>query len=295
MNRRQFLRSAAALTLAETLPADVRPKIQFPTAPRDRLAVASYPFRAEFKPGGMDLKQFAKMVPERFQVHGIEPLDEHFHSMETAYLGGLRESFKKAGVHVVNVPVDVHKCLYHPDAAVRQAGVDNGKKWVDAAVTLGSPSIRVHIPGAKGIRPDVKLAGESLAAIAEYGEKKNIVIDLENDDLESEDAFFITQVVDHVHSFWLHALPDFCNSMMRGDERFNYEAVAAMFKRAYNISHVKDSESDNGKVYRIDVARTFGIAKAANFHGYFSMEWEGAEDPYTGTARLIEYSLKNLA
>lgn len=291
MNRRTFLCGAAALSLQ----AKSGPTIAFPAAASDRLAVASYPFRNEFKPGGMDLQQFAKMVPERFGVHAIEPLDTHFRSLDTAYLIELRESFKKSGVRVVNIPLDVHQCLYHPDAAVRAAGVEHGKRWIDAAVTLGSPSVRVHIPGAKGIPPDVKRAAESLTAIAQYGEMKNVAVNLENDDLESEDAFFIVDVINRVHSPWLNALPDFCNSMLRGDERFNYDAVTAMFKRAYNISHVKDSESDNGKVFRVDMDRTFGIAKAAGYRGFFSMEWEGVEDPYTGTKKLIASSLKNLS
>jgi len=98
-----------------------------------------------------------------------------------------------------------------------------------------------------------------------------------------------------VNSPFLHGLPDFCNSMLTGNEKYNYDAVAAMFKRAYNISHVKDSEVDNGKVFRVDVGKTFAIAKQAGYRGYFSMEWEGEGEPYEGTRKLIEASLKYLS
>jgi hypothetical protein len=67
-----------------------------------------------------------------------------------------------------------------------------------------------------------------------------------------------------------------------------------MFRHAYNISHVKDSEVDNGKVFRVSMAKTFGIAKAAGYRGYFSMEFEGQGEPYEGTRNLIEESLKDL-
>ena len=90
-------------------------------------------------------------------------------------------------------------------------------------------------------------------------------------------------------------MPDFGNSMLKGDEAFNYKAMEAMFHRAYNISHVKDSEVDEGKVFRVDVARTFAIAKAAGYHGYFSMEWEGQGEPYAGTRMLLDESVKDLA
>ncbi len=185
--------------------------------------------------------------------------------------------------------------LYDPDAAKRDAAIAGGKKWVDVAAAVGSPGIRVHIQGPRSPAPDAGRASESLRQVADYGESKKVVISLENDDLVTEDAFFLAQVIDRVNSPWLRALPDFGNSMLKGDEDFNYRAVEAMFRRAYSISHVKDSEVEGGKVFRVDMAKTFSIAKAAGYRGYFSMEWEGQGEPYEGTRKLLDESLKDLA
>jgi sugar phosphate isomerase/epimerase len=242
----------------------------------------------------MQLTEFPAMVRERFNLRNIEPLDSHFHSLEPAYLGELRNAVEKAGCRVINIPAGVRASLYDPDAAKRKTGVDNAKKWVDAAVALGSPSIRVHIQGARGVQPDVARAAESLRTIAGYGAEKNIVINLENDDPKTEDAFYLVKVIEAVNSPYLHGLPDFCNSMLNGNEKYNYDSVAAMFAHAYNISHVKDSEVDNGKVFRVDVGKTFVIAKQAGYRGYFSMEWEGEGGPYEGTQKLIDASMKYL-
>jgi sugar phosphate isomerase/epimerase len=189
----------------------------------------------------------------------------------------------------------VHRSLYDPDEAKRKTGVENAKKWVDAAVMLGSPSVRVHIQGVRGVSPDVGRTVESLRPVADYGAEKNVVVNLENDDPGSEDAFFLVKVIEQVNNPYLRGLPDFCNSMLKGDEKYNYDAVTAMFRHAYNISHVKDSEVDGKKVFRVDVGRTFAIAKAAGYRGYFSMEWEGEGGPYEGTQMLIDESLKYLA
>ena len=94
---------------------------------------------------------------------------------------------------------------------------------------------------------------------------------------------------------YLHALPDFGNSMLTGDPKYNFDGLTAMFKHAYNISHMKDAEVDNGKLVVVDVGKTFEIAKAAGYRGYFSMEWEGQGGPYEGTQKLIDLSLKYLA
>jgi sugar phosphate isomerase/epimerase len=316
-SRRQFiLKSATAAVLLPhltsknlslaSLAAPLAPNIKFPAAPRDRLAVASWPFRAQIVSStndgrnnsipGMDLRDFAARVRSEFGVPGVEPLSTHFSSTEIRYLKEFREAIEKAGVSVVNIPVDNSDSYYDRDPAGRKRAIENGLKWMDVAGVLGSPSIRTSMPRVNSVAPDVDLAVASLKELVRQAEEKNIVVNLENDDLQSEDAFFIVKVVDKVASPWLHALPDFCNSMMSGNAEFNYSAVAAMFKRAYTICHVKDSEvGEDGKVFQVDLEKTFGILKASNFRGFCSMEWEGKGEPYAGTRKLIDASLKSLA
>ncbi len=312
-SRRDLFKRAAALsaTLAgavgnPTLFARPSgPHLDFPTEPRDRLAVASYPFRAFIeRPGarsrdrkqpGMDLEQFAGMVVKRFNVRNIEPLSTHFRSLEMGYVHELRESVEKAGAHVINIPVDELRSFYDPDAGRRKEAVRAAKRWVDIAAALGSPSLRTHIVNVSKTAPDARLTSDSLREVAEYGGEKEVVINLENDDRVSEDPFFLVKVIEEVNNPYLHALPDFGNSMLTGDPKYNFDGLTAMFKHAYNISHMKDAEVDNGKLVVVDVGKTFEIAKAAGYRGYFSMEWEGQGGPYEGTQKLIDLSLKYLA
>jgi sugar phosphate isomerase/epimerase len=298
ITRRNFVKTCAGFAALRLDAAPGVPDIHFPGEPRDRLAVASYPFRNFMeRPGhpGLKLTGFAAMVVEKFGIHNIEPLSSHFPSTEPAYLEELRRAVERAHSHVVNIPAEVRASFYDPDAARRSKSIDAAKKWIDVAVTVGSPSIRVHIQGARGASPDAVVTAESLKHVAEYGADHNIVVNLENDDLVTEDAFFLVRVIQAVNSPWLRGLPDFGNSMLKGDEDFNYKAVDAMFRHAYNIAHVKDSEVDNGKVFRVNMARTFGIAKTTGYRGYFSMEWEGQGGPYEGTQKLLAESLKDLA
>ena len=280
--------------------------IKFPAAPRERLAVASWPFRKEIVSAaneyrdnslpGVDLRDFSAGVRERFGVTGVEPLSSHFSSTDDVYLKGFREAIEKAGVFVRNIPVDNSDSYSDPDPAGRKRATENAVKWMNVAVILGSPGIRTSMPEVKGAKPSVELASQSLREVIKHAMDKNVVVTLENDNLISEDAFFIVKVVETVNSPWLHALPDFCNSMTSGKAEFNYSAVAAMFKHAYNICHVKDSEvGDAGHVFRVDLEKTFGILRASNYRGFCSMEFEGEGDPHAGTQKLIEASLKYLA
>ncbi len=259
--------------------------------------MASWPFRklVDPKKGTLPLLDFPKMIVDRFGVHGIEPLDEHFLSTDAAYLDRLREAVSKCGSRIVNIPVGrLGGSFYDADAEKRKHVVVTAKHWIDVAGAVGSPSVRMHIASAKN-PPDVALAAESLREVAEYGESKNVVVHLENDDQRSEEAFFLVDVIKAAGTLWLRALPDFCNSMLleRGSE-YNYDAVRAMFDHAYGICHVKDSEQDGKKMFQVDLGRTFEIARAAGYRGYFSMEYDAEGDPVEPTVKLIEGSLREL-
>ena len=311
--RRRFLHSCAGALAAsastffpKSFSASTEPNLSFPTQPRERFAVPSWPFRGYIeaptnkwardpKLPGMDLKDFAAMVVKRFNVRNIEPLSDHFSSTEAGYLREFRARVENAGARVVNVPADLRYSFYDTDEARRQKAVGDGKKWIDVAVAIGSPSVRLHIAEARNVKPDVGRTAESLKQVADYAAQKNVLVNLENDDNVTEDPFFIVQVIEKVNHPYLHALPDFCNSMLTHDQAFNNRAIDAMFKHAYNIAHMKDSEvGDKGKLYTVDVAKCFEIAKANGYRGYFSMEWEGQGEPNGGVQKLIDESLKNL-
>jgi len=315
--RREFLEQCAGAAAGACLlpalahAANSEPSIKFPAAPRERIAVAAYPFR-EFIVGWkgwdgnspssvpaaqqIELKDFAAHVAEKFNVHKIEPWSREFPSTDPKYLEQFRTAVEKAGSAVVDIAADEEYSQYATDAAVREQAVVRSKKWIDVGATLGSPSVRTHIHEAKDSKPDVGRAADTLLRVAEYAAKKNVVVHLENDDPVSEDPFFIVQVIDKVNSPWVRALPDFGNTVAAHDEDFAYRAIDAMFAHAYGICHVKaGGVNDDGKVVRVDLARTFAILKKHEYKGYCSMEFDEPGDPYKATAELVEQTVKFLS
>lgn len=283
--------------------AQSRPPIIFPPRIRERLAVASYPFR-EFvigandganATGKMPLKEFGAHVAGKFGVHRIEPWSEHLLSLEPEYLAEIRRSFKEAGVGIANVAVDGQHSPYAADLAEREQAIVFSKQWIDAAAALGSVNIRTNIPPAKGDKEDLNRLAESLRQVADYGASKGVVVHLENDNPVSEDPFFLAKLVQQVNSRWLHTLPDFCNSLAAHDDEYAYKGITEMFAHAFGICHVKAMElSEKNQLRKVDLARTFGILKASGFRGYCSMEFDSPGDPYSGTKELIAVTEKYL-
>jgi sugar phosphate isomerase/epimerase len=315
LTRRAFLEKTAVLSasslFAGTVPlafaqSGAQPRIKFPDAPRDRIAVASYPFRAYIDtPGnrdrdpklpGMDFMQFAAHVIEKFNIHNIEPYGPHFRSLDPAYLATFQGALHKAEAKVVNIAVSLRQSVYDAESSARAQAVASAKKWIDVAVAIGSPGIRTHISGTKNSAPNLERCAESFREIVPYAASRNIVVTLENDDLVTEDAFFLVELIEAVNHPYLRTLPDFANSMLTGDADFNYRALEAMFQHAYNICHVKAGETDEkGKAFSIDMKKSFDILKAGNFRGYCSMEFDALGEPYSPTASLIEQTLRYLS
>jgi sugar phosphate isomerase/epimerase len=280
--------------------------LQFPASARERIAIASYPFRdfiaGPSEHGGgssaqkMDIKDFAAHVAAKFNIRKIEPWSQHFRSTEAGYLEEFRATVEKARGAVANIAVDSEHSPYAMDSAERDRAVAFSKKWIDIAAAVGAPSVRTNIAEAKDGKPDVERAAESLHRVAEYAATKNVVVNLENDNPVSEDPFFLVQLIEKVNSPWLHANPDFGNTLATGQEEYAYRGIEAMFRHAYSICHVKAMEVNErtGQEYHVDMAKTFGILKRANYRGYCSMEFDSPGDPYAGTSSLIEQTLKYL-
>jgi sugar phosphate isomerase/epimerase len=239
----------------------------------------------------MDLASFARFVRTEFGVYGIEPLDGHFVSTEDSEVRKLRAAFDAAGVRTVNIPVDEKVELCSNDEARRDVGNARYRHWIDVAVLLGSPSIRVWIPKCPDTS-DLPRAVRALKPTLAYAATRNIVVNLENDNPVSASAARTIAAIELAGTPYLRALPDFGNGLMGGDERFNAQNVKDMFDHAWNIAHVKDAESVHGQHKTASLVELFGIAKASGYRGYYSMESDSDADPMVDTKHLIEQSLR---
>jgi sugar phosphate isomerase/epimerase len=314
-SRRDFLKQVATLAGACCVSVDDsaqstnqarHPHLDFPTHPRDRLAVTSWPFRAyiataanrDRKPGvpGMDIKEFPAMVVARFAVYNVNPLLSHFSSTDPAYLESFREAVAKARSHIVDLGLP-GRCFATTDTSTAEAAVRDGCQWIGIAAAIGSPSVRQHLSAQPGEKPDLGAAAIHLARLADYGGKRNVVVNLENDNAVAEDPFFIVNTVEKVNHAYLRVLPDFGNSIVNYGEEGNEKAVAAMLKHAFNMCHVKGAvQSDAGKTYHVDLGRLFEIARQSSYRGYFSMEFDTrGGDAFVGTSKLIDETLHYLA
>src|SRR5580698_1083424 len=187
ITRRTFMERLSVLTAgglaAAVLPGalgnpDSEPHILFPARPRERISIASYPFRAyivspdnrdrDTTLPGMNLLEFPAHVAAKFNIHNIEPHSRHFTSLQPDYLDSFQQVLQKTRVRAVNIAVSASSSFYDEDDAAREKAVDYAKRWADVAVRIGSPGIRTHVATSRNSPPNLERAAESLRKVAEY-------------------------------------------------------------------------------------------------------------------------------
>jgi sugar phosphate isomerase/epimerase len=210
------------------------------------------------------------------------------------WLDRLANVLVKTGTKVQHISNNAPSNLAGPDEALRKAGVDVAKRWLEGCAVLGVKSMRMNSPQALGpsIRPNaiprsgdgyprnldiialLNAAIESYKEMADYGGNLGIKVTLENHWGLAADPMNIRIIIDTVNHPYCEASPDFCNWE---HEYMLFNGLKALAPYSHTNVHAKywDRWGD-----RNDVQRSTRIMLAGGFKGTFALEYE--EGPLNG-------------
>ena len=161
-----------------------QPSMRFPQQPRERIAIASYPFR-EYVAGQKDalggqkieLKDFSAHVAEKFNIRKIEPWSDHFRSLDHNYLEQIRAGVEKAGGMIVNIAVDGEHSPYAADKvrARKVRGLQQAMGGCRRRYRFVRAFVAICLRPADS-EPNAQRAADSLSQVVEYAARKNIVV-----------------------------------------------------------------------------------------------------------------------
>jgi sugar phosphate isomerase/epimerase len=193
-----------------------------------------------------------------------------------------------AGVKTQHISNNAPTNLASTDDALRKAGVEVGKKWLDGAAILGAKSVRMNSPQALGpsVRPNAiprssdgyprnidiialfDKAIDSYKEMADYGGNLGIKVTFENHWGLAADPMNIRIMLDTINHPYCEASPDFCNWE---HEYMLFNGLKALAPYAHTNVHAKywDRWGD-----RNDVQRSTRIMLAGGFKGTFALEYE---------------------
>jgi len=293
----------------------------------DRIASCSYPIRSIFKTRGqggqqaqqlkqkygeitmLDFPQFTKDTfrgVTRMDIYSALFGDVTDDSMFTQRAGGgvgtfdpstasgkkwldaLANKLVLTGTKVQHISNNAPTNLADADPALRKAGVEVGKKWLQGCAVLGVKSMRMNSPQALGpsIRPNaiprsgdgyprnldivplLNNAIESYKEMADYGGNLGIKVTFENHWGLAADPMNIRIMLDTINHPYCEASPDFCNWE---HEYMLFNGLKALAPYSHTNVHAKywDRWGDLN-----DVQRSVRIMLAGGFKGTFALEYE---------------------
>lgn len=257
---------------------------------RLRCSLAAYSFRDTFQHKDpakrITLFDFIDYCADQ-GLDGAELTSYYFPAQFDAdYLRQLKRHAFLRGIAISGSAVGNNFVL--PPGAKRDQQIADTKKWVDHCAVFGAPHIRVFAgPVDKKLDPATskKLAIAALEECAEYAGTKGIFLGLENHHgivTEPED---LLEIVRAVKSPWLGINLDTGNFFTDDP----YADLARCAPYAVNVQvKVEIRRRNDSQKSLADFPRIIKILRDAHYQGWVALEYEAAEDPWTGVPKYLK-------
>lgn len=295
MNRRTLIRSAAGALAALVAPgAMARGLVSRAAAragragpardPRFRISLAEWSLHRALRAGEMTNLDFPGRAAGEFGIDAVEYVNAFFKDKaeDAAYLAALNARCADAGVRSLLIMCDGEGDLGDADDARRARAVDNHRRWVHAARTLGCHSIRVNAASSGSWEEQRERAADGLRRLTEFADTLGINVIVENHGGLSSNGRWLSETiraVDHPRCGTLPDFGNFCLDWSRADDPAawydRYQGVAELMPFAKAVSAKSHEFDESGNEVRTDYARMMKIVLDAGYRGYVGIEYEG--------------------
>src|SRR5688572_24345993 len=169
--RRQFLATTAAGLVAAPAARAFEWTQATQRAPLFKISLAQWSLHKELGSKKLDHLDFARTAKRDFGIEAIEYVNSFFKDKagDAAYLKEMNTRAAGEGVTQWLIMCDGEGNLGDPDEAKRLRAVENHRKWVEAAKTLGCVTIRVNAASSGSFEEQQKLAADGLRKLTEVG------------------------------------------------------------------------------------------------------------------------------
>lgn len=222
---------------------------------------------------GVPLMEIPKMVA-RHGIHQLEVCHFHFPSIADDYLEAFRDQLSEHGVAFYTLLIDTGD-ITHPDPVQRENELELIKKWIDVAGVCGARYARVVAGEAEANSETIALSAQNLGMLADYAEKKGVLVATENFKKLTQRADTVQEILDRCEKN-VGLCTDFGN--FKGQDK--YSDLAAVMPRATTI-HAKGNYV-GGQLDRVDFKKCMQTVMENKFDGPCVLIFsdDGEEWPY---------------
>ena len=296
MSRREFSKAVAAaagLSVVPTAGARAAGPVKRTGASRMKLSLAAYSFRnyltdfrrgASPKPGAMTLESLVDLCAQ-YPLDGVELTSYYVpEPLPDAYLHQLRRRAFLLGLTVSGTAIG--NTFTHPPGEKRNEQMAYAKRWIDRAVELGAPTIRIFAGDVQEGTTEAQARQWCVEAIRDacvYAGARGVILALENHGGIVSTAEQLLGIVKDVDSEWFGVNWDSGNF----DSADAYAELAAIAPYAVT-SQIKAKIGSPAGPVAADLGRVVGILRDAGYRGWLSLEYEEEEDAKVAVPGLLK-------
>lgn len=303
--RRHFLGAAAATAaaipaLGAQQPQDSSSGSAMPGRTSNRIGLASYSLW-QFK--NDDLRDMEKNL-DLASEWGFDGVEVLHHQLEREDNGYFQRIKRRAVLHGLDLyGMATHQTFLTPDENKRRQNVELTTYYIEQAYELGIPTMRVQtgtwgtskdfddLMAHRGIEPALpghtdeeafKWVVDCFEKCLPTAEKCGVTMGLENHWGLGRTPEGVNRIVESVNSPWLQVTCDVGNFL-----EDPYDKLEMIIPHA-SMVHMK-TYYGGGLWYTLDLdyPRLAAMVRRHNYHGYFSLEFEGKEDPRIGVPKSL--------
>jgi len=290
LHRRQFLSTLAAIPLITTsgIKPGEQPSLFNTSADRLKTSLNAYSFNDPLTKGEMtifDMLEFCAnagfdavdITGYYFKGYPLVPPDD--------YLFAIKRKAFSLGIEISGT--GVRNDFTIADKSKRDLEVMLVKNWIDVAVKIGAPVIRIFAGTQKneGITIDqvTEWMLKDIQTCVEYGKQRGVIIGIQNHNDFILTADQVIKIIRAINSEWFGLILD-TGSFRQLDA---YAEIEKAIPYAVNWQ-VKEKIWLNGTEVETDLERLMKIIKASGYKGYLPIETLGAGDPKVKIPALLE-------
>ena len=288
LSRRDFLAGLASAGAAALVPWPAG----FDRPPMFIISLAQWSLHRELNARQLDHLDFARVAREEFGIEAIEYVNTFFkgHARDAGYLAEMNRRAADQGVYQHLIMVDGEGDLGDPDAVKRSLAIENHRKWIEAAKTLGCATIRVNAASSGSFEEQQRLAADGLRRVTELADPLGINVIVENHGGLSSNGAWLAGVMRMVNHPRCGTLPDFGNFY----EYDRYQGVQDLMPFAKAVSAKSHDFDAEGNETTKDYRHLMRIVLDAGYHGWVGIEYEGTRLSERDGIRLTKALLERV-
>jgi sugar phosphate isomerase/epimerase len=292
LSRRAFAAVAAGVAAAPAVALGMDPVVRR-GAPRMKLSLAAYSFRQYLtdarrppKPGEtrpMTLESFVDLCAS-YPLDGVELTSYYVpEPVPDGYLQELRRHAFLLGLTVSGTAIG--NTFTYPPGEKRDDQMAYTKRWIDRAVSLGAPTIRIFAGDVQKGTTEADARRWCIEAIREacaYAAPRGVILALENHGGIVTTADQLLSIVREIDSPWFGVNWDSGNFRSADP----YAELKAMAPYAVT-AQIKVEIGAPGGSKPADWPRVIAMLRDVGYRGWVALEYEEEEDPKAAVPRLL--------